>query len=272
MGFTISFEPDWGWVWQRYLERIKGMLPNVENIGGIDSAVLNNNLVKDLLAKYELEEELATIDENFRDQWAKTYAENMYWQCIARGVFYPSSQRDKVRVTPFGRHFLHTFEDHYYDKDSFVSSLLEQIPELDSEVRDFLSESYKAFENDCDNAAIVMLGCASEKLLYLMIEAYRDAEPESNAKFLKDKQAKMNYGFFREEFVKYFKAQKQELPDDLKGSFVDRIALPSGSIRIHRNNSGHPLLKKTSHIDMATHLYNFRNYCTACYDLIRHWS
>lgn len=205
---------------------------------------------------------------------------DLYWLGIQRGIIIPwgKSLLDEIKVTEFGEKYLSLMEDHYFDSHKYIESLDHDVQEIDAEVLMFTSESMRAFDSFCDNASMVMLGCASEKLILVMIDSLIKKTPSNKnkqPKFVDFYENKRPFSQILNEFIKYIESHNKELfpPNgDLWEVFNNKIKPMSAIFRIERNNSGHPRLKKVNHKNMSYYLHIFRFYIIACYEIIDYWS
>ena len=92
------------------------------------------------------------------------------------------------RLTERGRAAVASGAPQPYDPDGFIGFFDKKNPAADHVLRDYVIEAVKAFNVGCLKASAVMLGCASEKCILLLLDAFAGAitDPAKRAKFERD--------------------------------------------------------------------------------------
>ena len=133
----------------------------------------------------------------------------------------------------------------------------------------YLEESLHTFRISCLLSSTVTLGCASEKALLLLLEAYTKAlEPIRAAKFLKVTEGKM----IRQQFDVFQKRLddhlKGKLDRDLQADLETRLMGVFSMIREGRNDAGHPTGLVPEREVCYSYLTVFPSYLRKVYDPI----
>jgi hypothetical protein len=93
------------------------------------------------------------------------------------GILMPGNNPDNPGLglfclTMHGRDLLEKAGPPVYDYDGYLAELRKESPSLDETVVVFLSESLQAYHRTLYLSSLVMLACASERLIRLLIDAY----------------------------------------------------------------------------------------------------
>jgi len=96
-------------------------------------------------------------------------------------------------VTEYGKSAIANGPQSPYDPDGYLNRLKATIPNLDPVILTYLNESLHTFRIGCLLSSSVTLGCASEKAMLLLIDAYASALPSGATKdrFIKATEGKM---------------------------------------------------------------------------------
>lgn len=88
-------------------------------------------------------------------------------------------------LTPYGARVITVDEWQPYDPDGYLDALKRAVPNVDATILRYLSESLGCLNRDLLLASAVMLGCASEKAVLLLGEAFSNAiaDPAKKAKY-----------------------------------------------------------------------------------------
>jgi hypothetical protein len=202
--------------------------------------------------------------------------QDIFWDLLIEGVVRPglgdgSGNNDlpHFHVTDRGRVALSESSPSPYDPDGYLKRLRDQIASIDPVIVTYLAESLHTFRIGCLLSSTVTLGCASEKALLLLIEAYARALAKSRSeKFIKATEGKM--------IKQQFDVFQQRLEDHLKG-MLDRDLLADletrllgvfSMIREVRNDAGHPTGRVPQRDVCYANLMVFPSYLRKVYDLI----
>ena len=162
-----------------------------------------------------------------------------------------------------------------FEIDRLPDTLQEKVPDCDPVVIRFVSECVQAVKANCLLSAAFMLGAASEKAVFLLIEAYGNSiADEANRTRFQERCSKNKIITAKwDEFKKSYAGCKSKPGDPALAQDLDTLI---GNIfhfsRITRNEIGHPQL--VPDLDKGVILANtgnFVQYIGRVYALMRHF-
>jgi hypothetical protein len=171
------------------------------------------------------------------------------WDCLIKrlvvlGMNSANSSWPFFRLTEHGSRCVRDLAPQPYDPNGFMRYFDAKCKGVDPAVRSYLEEAVQAFNSGCTRSAAVMLGCASEKLILLLCDAFEAAisDPDKKARFTKALNTRWTishkYETLHAQLGEVIAAKK--LPRDL----IDTVSseLPAGFelLRRCRNAAGHP--------------------------------
>lgn len=162
-----------------------------------------------------------------------------------------------------------------FEIDKLPETLKEKVPECDPVVIRFIEESVQAIKANCLLSAAFMLGAASEKAIYQLIETYGNAiSNEENRQKFRERCGKNKIITFKwDEFNKSYAGCKSKPLDPALAQDIDTLI---GNIfhfsRITRNEVGHPqLVPDLDKGVILANIGNFVQYAARIYGLINHF-
>ncbi len=198
---------------------------------------------------------------------------SVLWSLVAQEILYVDIQQNAsglvFDLTEYGEQVLKAERPIPHDPEGYLAHLKSEVPDVDEVIYTYLSEGINAYNHRLYLSATTAIGCASEKALLLLIEAYisflpSDKERDSFVKRTNGKQIKTQF----EEFWKSFGGHKGEFDKEL----TDGIDIVVGGIfellRQNRNSTGHPTGKSMSKETVFASLQLFITYCKRIYSLI----
>jgi hypothetical protein len=133
-------------------------------------------------------------DDDARDHWGRDRGpvpfvfDQVVWQLILEGVLAPTlpvgssiCAMSELRLTDYGQAVLSETQPTPHDPTGYLAGLRATVPDLDDVVLEYLDEALKAFRHGCLRAAVVMTGCANERLGLVLAEALVGAGIEAKA-------------------------------------------------------------------------------------------
>ena len=131
-----------------------------------------------------------------------------------------------------------------HDPEGFIREFREKNPAADSTVLEYLDEAVRCFNHQCQRAAAVLIGAASEKLILMLLEAFEDAidDEDVKAEFQRE---------YRFSILSKFNSLKDRLdrmsdagkfPYEVKEAVASELPGMFQLVRRHRNSAGHPEL------------------------------
>jgi hypothetical protein len=208
----------------------------------------------------------------------KDWIWDIVWDLIIEGVLRPGrndgdgNERNLpfIHLTDFGAKRLDD-PSTPLDPDGYLRVLRNKVPNADTVILSYVAESVRTFRIDCRLSSTITLGCASEKALLLLIEAYADAL-SSPAKFVEE----TKYGNIKRKYdalMKWFESGlKGRLLKSQNSDWVSEVEHALVSLfsyyRVVRNDTGHPTGTSISREEAYSHLIVFPHYLRKIYDLI----
>ena len=175
-------------------------------------------------------------------------------------------------VTAYGEKVLENTEYQPYDPDGYLQKIKAEISIIDPVIIRYLEECLNCFRRNLLLSAAVMLGCASEKAILLLIETFGDSlEGTDKAAFKKE----TNTFIIRRKYNALWSRMEpiaKSLPKNLGDNLESIIHNTFDIIRTTRNEAGHPsgniIEKETVHANLLL----FPIFCKRIYKLIDHFS
>ncbi|MDD5259481.1 MAG: hypothetical protein PHD29_05895 [bacterium] len=177
------------------------------------------------------------------------------------------------KITDYGSKCLASSEIIPYDPEEYLSKLRMNIPNIDEAIISYVTESLETFLRGCYMASTVMLGCASEKALILLSEAYQNTIIDTRAQEAFRK--KMETNFIKTRFDKLnheLNSIKANFPDTIREDLETILNGIFTLIRNYRNDVGHPTGRIVSREVAYANLILFSTYCKKVYDLIEYFN
>jgi len=177
------------------------------------------------------------------------------------------------RLTEYGRDVVNNREYQPHDPDGYLSRLKKEIPAVDEAVLRYLEEGLTCYGQHLLLASAVMIGCAAEKAMLLLIEAFGKAISDTKAKerYIKETASWMISRKY-EALWKRLESLASQLPGGLGDNLhviLDRVF---DLIRTTRNDAGHPTGKHIEREAVYANLLLFPGYSKRVYGLIDHFS
>lgn len=192
------------------------------------------------------------------------------WELVLQGILYVDSLKSGIyNITQFGLQVLDAEEPIPYDPDGYLGFFKSELPDIDEVMFSYISEAINAYRHRLFLSATTAIGCASEKALLLLIEAYTGFLPSR----------KEQESFARRTSGRFIKTQFEEFQKSLGGQMgrIDKELLDGIDIvingvfellRQNRNSTGHPTGKAMSQESVFASLQVFVIYCKRIYALI----
>jgi hypothetical protein len=199
---------------------------------------------------------------------------DIIWDLIIEGIVRPGPPASDqgwpfFHVTEYGREKIKGGLATPYDPDGYLKRLAASIPGLDDVILAYLEESIRTFRIGCLLSSTTTLGCASEKALILLFDAYGDALSGA----MQDKYRKEIEGRpIKRKFDEFHKRLESHLMGKLTGDLKEHLDIAlialSAVFREMRNDAGHPTGKAVVREQAYANLVVFPVYLKKVYDLI----
>jgi hypothetical protein len=193
---------------------------------------------------------------------------------ITSGTTYSSGFLDwpSFEITAYGENVFQNTEYQPHDSDGYLNRLRQELPTIDSVIIRYLDECLQCYRRNLLLSAAVMLGCAAEKAVLLLIDQFGKwiADPQDKANFVKETNTfiiKRKY----DALWKRLEPQAPSLPDNLGdqlGNILDRIF---DIIRTTRNDVGHPSGRTIEKAIVHANLLLFPTFCKRIYGLLSYY-
>lgn len=199
---------------------------------------------------------------------------DIIWDLIIEGIVRPGLLNSDqglpfFHVTDYGRDKIKGEPPSPYDPDGYLKRLAAAVPDLDEVILTYLEESLRTFRIGCLLSSTTTLGCASEKALILLFDAYADAmtgpRQDKYRKEIEGKPIKRKFDEFHKRLESHLMAL---LPGDLKEHLDIALIALSAVFREMRNDAGHPTGKAVSREEAYASLVIFPAYLKKVYGLI----
>lgn len=176
-------------------------------------------------------------------------------------------------LTPHGREVLAAAGPPVYDYDRYLSDLRGRT-RIDPIVGAFLSEALQAYQRSLFVAAVAMLGCASERAIWLLMNGYVDAiADQTNRDKLRSRIASRDISYAYKRFRESFDSTRHQLSDELSADFDVHVDAVFQFARLLRNSVVHPATMPTiSHAVAYASLQQFSYYLPTVTKIIEHVS
>lgn len=165
---------------------------------------------------------------------------------LATGILIPAADKNNVgwpwlSVTTRGMEMLRDSGPKVYDYDSYLADLRSRVDEIDEMVERFVSESLRSYQMHCYLASMTMLGCASERLIRLLIDAFAASiDGERNADKFRSRVNGRDISVAFDAFKKSFDSNRRQVRDqELVRDFDARVEGTFQFIRLVRNSIVH---------------------------------
>jgi len=189
------------------------------------------------------------------------------WQLLAQSVLVWGSNSANpsypfYRLTEYGRSVVTEGAiAQPYDPEGFLAEFKAVVPDPHPVISDYLEEAVRAFNSGCHRSAAVMLGCASEKAILSLHDAFHAAIQDDVAreKFEKDSRGISIHGKYQtlKRRLDQMVANKT-LPQELRETVGSELPAGFELIRRCRNEAGHP--EAGGRADQNTVFMNLRTF------------
>ncbi|HEX6711531.1 MAG TPA: hypothetical protein VF068_14465 [Rubrobacter sp.] len=179
-----------------------------------------------------------------------------------------------LSVTAHGRTMLEQSGPPVYDYDGYMVDLKNRVPDLDEAVERYVSESLRTYQGNAYLASMAMLGCASERSMRLLFDAYVEAiDREANRKRLKSKLAGRDISRAYAEFRKSFDTTRAHVHERaVVNDFDVHVDGVFHFIRLLRNSILHPTgVPRITTAVIYANLQQFSQYVETIFALISYY-
>lgn len=174
-------------------------------------------------------------------------------------------------LTPHGREVLAGGGPPVYDYDGYLRDLRTRT-EIDPIIEVFVKEALQAYQRSLFLAAVAMLGCASERAIWLLMNAYIDAiGDDTNREKLRSRIASRDISLAYKKFRESFDSNRNQLPPNLNTDFDVHVDAVFQFARLLRNSVMHPAkMPSVSHAVAYASLQQFSYYLPTINQIVKH--
>ena len=178
-----------------------------------------------------------------------------------------------LKLTEYGRKVVNSTVPVPHDPSGYLDRIHSEIPNLDSVILSYLEESLRTYNINALLSSTITLGCASEKALLLVIEAYKNAIQDvgRRTKFQNNTAGRMIKRQF-DEFTKCITNLIGSIPADISDGLNTVLLGVFEMIRNNRNDAGHPTGRSIPKEHVFANLQVFIPYCKKIYQLIDYFN
>jgi hypothetical protein len=199
-----------------------------------------------------------------------------FWYCVSIGFVIPQPSGNRtgdfnhIRITKLGREWAEGTEPSPEDQEGYLAALSGQVPLLDSVIVQYVEEAIKAYARRMLLASAVMIGAASEKTIYLLMEALAESvkDPTHKKTILKSIEARglpTMFDCLQENLTRAKKAMPWAIHE---GADTHLLSLQE-AIRVQRNDAVHPQAGRVTQSTVRLTLSAFPGACKKAYDMIQ---
>jgi hypothetical protein len=200
-----------------------------------------------------------------------------YMQLLAFGYIVPAPQGNDspnsrgIRVTETGRQWAAGRDEPVpEDQTGFLGALTANVPNLDSVLQQYAQEAVAAYNRRLFFASAVMIGAASEKAVYLLMDAIinsvADSKEQRTLRTLFD-QRKIER-LLAAVSKKVEDAKRARMPYEVHEGADRHLVSLLEAIRVQRNDAVHPQASRVKPETVRLTLSAFPGACKKVYDLI----
>ena len=200
-----------------------------------------------------------------------------YIHLVVSGIIIPKPQApnfpsfNRFVLTSFGKEWI--IADHIIPEDAigFLSALKHSIQALDPVVEQYIQEALVTYDRKAFFAAAVMLGAASEKVVYQLMEALQGSVKN------KQRKSELANAMERRGLPKMFQLiedtlesaiEKKKIPYDVHEGCHHHLMSIIEAIRVQRNDAVHPAIAEVDQQRVWMSLIAFPAACRKVHDLI----
>lgn len=240
---------------------------------------LEKNIVtnKDLsplfnLQKYKVEKK---IDVKFKEKYW-SWISRLFWEFVMNGTISIGSNIDHCnlpyfQITDYGKEWLNSKKEPIPEDTEGYIKFMKKIRYIDRVILQYINETLKTFNKRYVFASAVMIGAASEKIIYLLAEALEKSSIDQKfKKNISDKIEGRSLFELIRLISKIFKdlIKTGKIPYGIHEDSKDYLFSLFNAIRIQRNNAVHPIAGKVSKDQLRLLLLAFPHICKKAYDFL----
>lgn len=203
-----------------------------------------------------------------------------YYQLLTLGYIVPlpsppsPPNMNWYRATEKGRQWSRDLRPVPEDPDGFLAAFDAEIPSSDTVIKQYVAEALVTYNRRAWFATAVMIGAASEKAVYLLVEALVSVvESASERRAIEKAIKERNLPKMLEDINKVLTRQRESgnLPYSVRKGVEHHLLSLFDAIRVQRNEAVHPTIGQVTPESVRLSLSAFPAACRKAYDVIE-WS
>ena len=201
-----------------------------------------------------------------------------YWYLVSNGYIVQGANGgnppnfNQIRLTELGREWATLNSDTSpEDQHGYLAALKALVDKLDPVIEQYTEEAVAAFARQMYFAAAVMIGAASEKLVYLLMDALAESvtDDRERAAIIKTTNEHGLPSMFAKLQDALARAKgKKVIPWNITEGADTHLLSLQDAIRVQRNEAVHPLAGKVTPQTVRLSLSSFPGACRKVYDLM----
>jgi hypothetical protein len=252
--------------------RQKAILQIVEVISGVETLAVQRGLFESTRRPSPGVEVTLRLPAEDRER-----VRHILWDLVLEGVVFPGAsetetQLNFLKLTPHGRQVLDRGGASPYDPEGYLIYLKREIPNVDPVILDYANEALQTFLKGNLLACSVMIGCASEKAVLLLIDEFIKAVSTARRASV---QSSFDSRFSIIKKFEYLRAEfnpiKRQLGRDVADDLDIQLDGVFNLLRNARNDAGHPTGSKVDRNRAFANLQLFVPYCKLIYALLTYF-
>ena len=174
------------------------------------------------------------------------------------------------RLTKHGRTVVENLDDLTYDPQGYVERVKSRVPRVDDTVTFYLEQAVTCFSYRLLPAAAVMLGCAAEKIIRDLTDAFVAAlaNQKERDNMQKELDKAKHITQIYDVLWKRMEPRRKQFPHKLQENLEERLSAVFYQVRKVRNDSGHPTGYRPEEDEVHGNLILFSGYAELTYGLM----
>ncbi|MGN7354424.1 hypothetical protein ACTHPJ_24075 [Paenibacillus amylolyticus] len=199
------------------------------------------------------------------------------WNLIVEGILMiginaNNSEWPFLKLTDYGSSVVNSEMPMPHDPSGYLNSIKQDIPEIDDLIITYMTECLKAYRINLLLSSTIMLGCASEKALLLLIDSFINSfEDDVKRKQIHDKFANKMIKRQFDELTRSLTTIQSGIPKDISDGLSNVLLGVFEMIRNYRNDAGHPTGVTISKEQVYANIQVFIPYLKKIYQLINYF-
>jgi hypothetical protein len=199
-----------------------------------------------------------------------------FWYLVTVGFILPEPTGSQppnfahLTITKLGHEWAEGAEPSPEDQGGYLAALSSQVTNLDPVIMQYVQEAIMAYSRRMFFASAVMIGAASEKTIYLLMETLAGSVKDATqkkviVKSIEARKLPTMYKCLQENLSR----TKRQMPWPIHEDADAHLISLQAAIRVQRNDAVHPQAGKVTPSTVRLTLSAFPGACKKAYDLIQ---